>query len=59
VPIEGIGGDSFELLIDMESAEASEVGVKVRLSPDGQEETTIFYDAVEGKLKVDTQNSGP
>jgi len=59
VPIEGIGGDSFELFIEMESAEASEFGVKVRVSPDGQEETTIFYDASEGKLKVDTLKSGP
>jgi beta-fructofuranosidase len=59
VPIEGIGGDSFELFIEMESAEASEFGVKVRVSPDGQEETSIFYDASEGKLKVDTRKSGP
>jgi beta-fructofuranosidase len=59
VPIEGIGGDSFELFIEMESAEASQFGVKVRVSPDGQEETSIFYDASDGKLKVDTRKSGP
>ncbi len=57
--VDGIGGNSFELFIDMESAEASEYGVKVCVSPDGQEETAIFYDAVEGKLKVDTRKSGP
>jgi beta-fructofuranosidase len=57
--IDGIGGDSFELFIEMESTEASEFGVKVRVSPDGQEETTIFFDASEGKLKVDTRKSGP
>ena len=57
--IEGIGGNSLELLIDMESGEASEYGVKVCASPDGQEETLIYYDAAEGKLKVDTRRSGP
>ena len=29
------------------------------MSPDGQEETSIYYDASEGKLKVDTRKSGP
>ncbi len=28
-------------------------------SPDGQEETSIFYDAKEKLLKVDTRRSGP
>jgi beta-fructofuranosidase len=59
VPIDGIGGNSLELFIDMESAKASEFGVKVCVSPDEQEETSIFYDAREGKLKVDTRRSGP
>jgi beta-fructofuranosidase len=57
--IDGIGGNSLELSIDIDSSEASEYGVKVYVSPDGLEETTIFYDAVEGKLKVDTRKSGP
>jgi len=59
VPLDGIGGNSFELILDMESAQASQFGVKVCVSPDGQEETAIFYDAAEGKLKVDTRKSGP
>jgi len=58
LPIDDIGGDSFELFIEMESDEASDFGVKVRVSPDGQEETSIFYDASEGTLKVDTRTSG-
>jgi len=57
--IDRIGGNSLELFIDMESADASEFGVKVRVSPDGQEETSIFYDASDGTLKVDTRKSGP
>jgi len=59
LPIDGIGGNSLELIIDMESAQASQFGVKVCVSPDGQEETAIFYDAAEAKLKVDTRKSGP
>jgi beta-fructofuranosidase len=59
VPIEGIGGNSLELVIEVESDQASVFGVKVCVSPDGEEETSIFYDASEGKLKVDTRKSGP
>jgi beta-fructofuranosidase len=59
VPVDGIGGNSLELIIDMESAQASRFGVKVCVSPDGQEETAIFYDAAEARLKVDTRRSGP
>jgi beta-fructofuranosidase len=57
--IDGIGGKSLELSIEMESAEASQFGVKVAVSPDGQEETSIYYDASEGMLKVDTRMSSP
>ena len=57
--MEGISGNSLELAIDMESAGASEYGVKVCVSPDGKEETVISYDASEGALKVDARRSGP
>ncbi len=57
--IDGVGGNSFELAIDMESSDASEYGVKVCVSPDGQEETVISYDVAQGRLIVDTQKSGP
>ena len=43
----------------MESARASRLGVKVCISPDGREETKIFYDTEEKMLKVDTRKSGP
>ncbi|MDE2691695.1 MAG: glycoside hydrolase family 32 protein [Acidobacteriota bacterium] len=59
VPMDGVAGNSLELLVEMEGAEASHVGVKVRASPDGQEETSIFYDAEAKLLKVDTSRSGP
>ncbi len=57
--VDGVGGNSFELAIDMESANASQFGVKVYCSPDREEETLIYYDAAEKMLKVDTRKSGP
>jgi beta-fructofuranosidase len=59
VLIEGIAGNSLELFIEMEGDDALELGVKVCVSPGGQEETSIFYDASDGTLKVDTRRSGP
>jgi ABC-type dipeptide/oligopeptide/nickel transport system permease subunit len=33
-------------------------GVKVCCSPDGEEQTLVYYDATDKKLKVDTRKSG-
>ena len=57
--VDGVTGNSLELQVEMESTEASRFGVKVCTSPDGQEETSVFYDAEEKLLKVDTRRSGP
>ncbi len=58
-PMDGVAGNSLELLVEMESASAAQFGVKVCVSPDGQESTSVFYDAEEKLLKVDTRESGP
>jgi len=57
--VDGVSGNSLELAIEMESADASQFGVKVCSSPGGEEETLLFYDAAEKMLKVDTRKSGP
>lgn len=57
--VEDIVGNSLELFIEMESSRASIYGVKVCVSPDGQEQTSIIYDSTDGMLKVDTRKSGP
>ena len=57
--VEGVAGDSLELLVEMESAGASQFGVKVRMSPCQEEETSILYDASRKLLMVDTHKSGP
>ncbi len=59
LPVWGVAGDSVELQVEMESASATECGVKVRTSPNGEEETSILYDADQKLLKVDTRRSGP
>ena len=57
--IDGVSGDSIELMIDMESHDASEFGVKVCVSEDKKEQTVISYDVERLGLKVDTTMSGP
>ena len=57
--IAGIRGNSFEMIIEMESADATECGVKVCVSADGEEQTSISYLASEGQLQIDTRKSGP
>ncbi len=59
LPVDGVAGNSLELIVEMEGAGASRFGVKVCASPDGQEETAVFYDVKEKLLKVDTRKSGP
>ncbi len=46
----------IELLIDRVNAQ--QTGIKVCVSGDGQEETVIFYDSGDNKLKFDTRKSG-
>lgn len=55
--LEGVGGNSLELCLEMDAREAGQFGVKVCCSPDGQEQTLVYYDASEGKLKIDTTRS--
>ena len=57
VAVEGIGGNSIELLMEMIAKDATQFGLKVCCSPDGLEQTLIYYDAVEKTLKVDTNKS--
>ena len=53
----GIRGDCLELAVEIEPGSASQIGLKVRCSPDGKEETVFFYDAVAKKLKMDMSRS--
>ena len=45
------------MAIEISSKDAKQFGVKVCCSPDGEEQTLIYYDAIEKKLKLDTNRS--
>jgi beta-fructofuranosidase len=55
--MDGIGGNSVELSIEMSTKDARQFGVRVCRSANGEEQTSVYYDAVERKLKVDTTKS--
>ena len=56
--LEGIEGDSCELAITLKPGTAAQAGVKVRRSPDGEEETLLYYDAGAKELVFDATRSG-
>ena len=55
--VEGIGGDCLELAVEIDPLNAREVGLKVRRSPGGEEETAISYDAEAAVLRVEVGGS--
>jgi beta-fructofuranosidase len=55
--LDGFGDELMEMEITMSPGRAAQCGVKVCCSDDGREETLLYYDAREKKLKVDTTKS--
>ena len=55
--MKGIGGNSIELKLEIAPGNAEQVGLKVCCSPDGKEQTSVYYDANDKKLKIDTRKS--
>lgn len=53
VAIDKIRGNTIELFLEIDPQQAKQCGVKVCQSPDGAEQTLVYYDAVEKKLKID------
>jgi sucrose-6-phosphate hydrolase SacC (GH32 family) len=56
-PLSGFEGDCLELELTVQRGSAQEFGVKVRFSPDGEEQTTIVYSWAKGTLRIDTTRS--
>ncbi len=54
-----VQGDCLELAVEMLPAGGQQFGIKVRCSPDGSEQTAIFYDATCNALKVDVSQTTP
>lgn len=57
VRLDGIEGDVMELALEAAVPESGALGLKVRVSPDGDEETLITVDACTSTLSVDTTRS--
>ena len=55
--LEGVCGDTLELAAEFDPGQARRVGLKVRCSPDGREETGIWYDPAAKRLLVDMSRS--
>jgi len=55
--LKNISGNSIEISLEMTAEKAKQFGVKVCMSPEGQEQTLIYYDAQEKKLAIDTRKS--
>lgn len=53
IVLDGVAGHCLELALEIDPGEASRVGIKTHCSPDGREETGIWYDAVSGRLIID------
>jgi beta-fructofuranosidase len=53
----GVEGDMLEIIADLEPGDAQQVGLKVRCSPGGEEETLIYYDGKRQCLVIDTQRA--
>jgi sucrose-6-phosphate hydrolase SacC (GH32 family) len=55
--LDGIRGKHLELALDIDTAKAVETGLKVRCTPDAEEETAVWYDANAKTLRVDVSKS--
>ena len=53
VLLDKIAGNTIELAVEIEPQGAKQCGVKVCRAPDGAEQTLVYYDAADKKLKID------
>ncbi|CAI6050497.1 hypothetical protein PAECIP112173_01368 [Paenibacillus sp. JJ-100] len=51
--LQGVQGDMLEIQLEMEPRSAKKFGIKIRRTPDGEEETLLFYDKNEFIFAVD------
>ena len=58
IKLNELGNELMELEVTIQPNNATRYGVKVCVSDDGREETIIYYDTSDKKLKFDTRKSG-
>jgi fructan beta-fructosidase len=51
--LKDVRGDMLEISVELKAKDADKYGIKVRRSPDGQEETLLFYDETSQTYNVD------
>ncbi|MHA6529910.1 GH32 C-terminal domain-containing protein [Paenibacillus sp. BAC0078] len=51
--LKDVQGDMLEIQLELEPGSTMELGIKVRCTPDGEEETLLYYDWNESMLLVD------
>ncbi len=57
VALKDIAGDCLEIKLEIDPGSASQVGLRVRRSPEGEEETVIVYEPGSSKLILDVTKS--
>jgi len=57
VTLDGIAGLHLELALEIDPGQAAQVGLKVRCSPDGQEQTAVWCDIAKNVVRVDMSRS--
>jgi beta-fructofuranosidase len=55
--ISQVSGDTLELELTIDPGDAEQCGIKVRCSPDGEEQTAITYNAEDNVIEIDLENS--
>ena len=58
IRLQGVRGNTLELLLTIDPSDAEVCGIKICASPDGQEETTIEYNRESSQLMIDLEKSG-
>jgi sucrose-6-phosphate hydrolase SacC (GH32 family) len=55
--LQNIEGDMLEINLTIDSAEAAQFGIKLRKTPDSEEETLIYYDLKKKTINIDRSKS--
>jgi beta-fructofuranosidase len=55
--LEDVRGDRVELLVECEPGQQCEFGLKVRCSPDGQEQTRLVYQSASQQVSIEREQS--
>lgn len=53
----GVEGDTLEVIAEIDVKTAQRAGLVVRRSPDGQEQTRIYFDRATGRIEIDRTRS--